>query len=89
MISTGAGDLDAQAQAWGLVVDREFGNCRCADEDEMEFSPDAASYKDNTWACRCLNSDLYLSQPENLYNCVNAGVKEPLSVNTQGACVNK
>ena len=30
-------NLDSQALAWGLTVDREFGGCRCADEDEMEF----------------------------------------------------
>lgn len=56
--------------AWGLVIDREFGGCRCADEQEMEFQPDADSYMDNSWACRCLNSDLYLSKPAMKYNCV-------------------
>ncbi len=37
---TGATDTNAQNIAWGLIVDREFGGCRCADEDEMEFQPD-------------------------------------------------
>ena len=70
--SVGSGDFNAQDQAWGLVVDREFGGCRCADEDEMEFQPDADSYMDNTWACRCLNQDLYLNKPEGKYVCVDA-----------------
>ena len=61
--ASGATDLNSQDQAWGLIVDREFGGCRCADEDEMEFQPDALSYSENSWACRCLNSDLYLEQP--------------------------
>jgi len=73
-LATGAGNFDRQDMAWGLVVDREFGGCRCADEQEMEFQPDAASYMDNSWACRCLNSDLYLSKPAMKYNCVLNGV---------------
>ena len=74
-LSTGGTNYDAQLSAWGLVVDREFGGCRCADEDEMEFGPNAAMYTDNTWSCRCLNSDLYLSQPEGAYKCwSSAGV---------------
>jgi len=55
LLANGVGDLASQDMPWGLVVDREFGNCRCADEDEMEFGPDADTYTDNTWSCRCLN----------------------------------
>ena len=54
--------------AWGLVVDREFGGCRCADEQEQEWAPvrlpvDTRAF-DNTadWRCECLNTDTYLSQ---------------------------
>jgi len=74
--------------AWGLVVDREFGSCRCADEDEMEFSPDAANYMDNMWACRCLNTDLYLSQPEAKYECVVdlSGARDASLSTTDGSC---
>jgi hypothetical protein len=51
----------SQSIAWGLEVDREFGGCRCADEDEMEFQPSKKTPAQNTWACRCLNEDLYTS----------------------------
>lgn len=71
MVSTSASDYAAQNIAWGLVVDREFGGCRCADEDEMEFGPNPVNYEDNMWSCRCLNTDLYVSQPEGLYKCWN------------------
>ena len=54
--------------AWGLVVDREFGGCRCADEQEQEWAPvrlpvDTRAF-DNTpdWRCECLNTDTYLSK---------------------------
>jgi len=59
--STWSTNFDSQKIAWGLVVDREFGGCRCADEDEMEFQPNRYTPADNTWACRCLNEDLYPS----------------------------
>ena len=68
--------MDAQKLAWGLTVDREFGGCRCADEDEMEFQPNKNMYEDNTWACRCLNEDLYPSMPNWTLTCklnVSAG----------------
>jgi len=68
-VAAGSTNYASQDMAWGLVVDREFGGCRCADEDEMEFQPDSASYMDNKWGCRCLNSDLYLSQPTAIYQC--------------------
>ena len=61
--------MDAQKLAWGLTVDREFGGCRCADEDEMEFQPNKNMYEDNTWACRCLNEDLYPSQADWQVTC--------------------
>lgn len=67
-LSTMGGNLDSQSVAWGLAVDREFGGCKCADEDEMEFGP-AARMAGNTWACQCLNNDLYLSEPELALNC--------------------
>ena len=63
LLNNGVGNFDRQDMAWGLVIDREFGGCRCADEQEMEFTPDSDSYNDNTWGCRCLNDDLYLSKP--------------------------
>ena len=61
-------DEAASEVAWGLVVDREFGGCRCADEQEQEWGPtrlpvntrDASS--ERFWACQCLNTDTYLSQ---------------------------
>jgi hypothetical protein len=53
----------SQSIAWGLEVDREFGGCRCADEDEMEFQPSKNMPAQDTWACRCLNEDLYTSKP--------------------------
>jgi len=53
----------SQNIAWGLTVDREFGGCRCADEDEMEFQPSKDMPAENSWACRCLNEDLYPSKP--------------------------
>jgi hypothetical protein len=62
-------NMGAQSMPWGLEVDREFGGCRCADEDEMEFQPHADSPADNTWACRCLNEDLYPSMPEWRITC--------------------
>ena len=54
--------------AWGLVVDREFGGCRCADEQEQEWAPVRLPVNtralDNTadWRCECLNTDTYLSK---------------------------
>ena len=51
------------AVPWGLTVDREFGGCKCADENNMEFAPDSVSNADNSWACQCLDPDLYLSAP--------------------------
>jgi len=30
----GIANKASQSVAWGLIVDREFGGCRCADEDE-------------------------------------------------------
>ena len=59
----------SQSLPWGLTVDREFGGCRCADEDEMEFQPSASTPADNTWACRCLNEDLYVSMPQWQITC--------------------
>lgn len=63
--STGAGDFNQQDQAWGLVVDREFGGCKCSAGEEAEFSPHLwqGKYEDNTWHCRCLNNDLYTDSP--------------------------
>jgi len=84
LVADGNGDTAAQNFPWGLVVDREFGNCRCADEDEMEFSPDPVDYKDNTWACRCLNSDLYVSMPEKQYECVDIGGARDAVTSTAG-----
>jgi len=52
-----------QTVAWGLVVDREFGGCRCADETRQEWMPDPATHLDSTWACYCLNTDTYLNMP--------------------------
>lgn len=49
--------------AWGLTVDVEFGGCKCADEEEMEFGPDPDTFADNSWRCQCLDTDLYLSEP--------------------------
>lgn len=37
----------------------------------MEFQPNATGYTVNTWACRCLNTDLYLSKPEGTYKCLD------------------
>jgi hypothetical protein len=68
MLRTMGGNLDSQAVAWGLSVDREFGGCKCADEDEMEFGP-AMMIAGNTWACQCLNNDLYLAQPDYTTHC--------------------
>lgn len=54
--------------AWGLVVDREFGGCRCADEQEQEWAParfpvtTLSATSENDWNCRCLNTDTYLSK---------------------------
>jgi len=30
------------------------------------------NFADNTWSCKCLNSDLYESMPELKYTCFNA-----------------
>jgi len=62
LLATGAGNFDAQAVAWGLVVDREFGGCKCADED-AEFN--LAPFNNNVanWSCKCLNKDLYPNMP--------------------------
>ena len=68
MLANMSGNFASQDTTWGLSVDREFGGCKCADEDEMEFGP-AEVMAGNTWACQCLNSDLYLSQPEIKKNC--------------------
>ena len=65
-------NLAAQSVAWGLTVDVEFGGCRCYDEDEQEFGPTPSNYADNNWSCKCLNSDLILDQPEEVYTCYNA-----------------
>jgi len=54
-LGAGSGVFSSQDRNWGLIPDREFGGCRCADEDEMEFQPDTKIPADNTWACRCLN----------------------------------
>lgn len=64
-----SGNLAAQKVAFGLTIDREFGGCRCSDQDEMEFGPNPAMQEDNTWRCQCLNDDLYLSQPVPEYVC--------------------
>ena len=61
--------FEQQDVAWGLTVDREFGGCRCADQDEMEFAPNRNVFAENTWRCQCLNEDLYLSQPELKKSC--------------------
>jgi len=50
---------------WGLTVDVEFGGCKCADEDAMEFGPDPDTFADNSWRCQCLDPDLYQSEPQN------------------------
>ena len=63
-------DFSSQSVPWGLVVDREFGGCACADSDEMEFRHNENDNEDedfnpnlnrvdSTWACKCLNADLY------------------------------
>lgn len=52
----------SQAVPWGLIPDREFGGCRCADQTEQEWGPNPQTYSDNTWACQCLNTDLYLNE---------------------------
>lgn len=83
MLSTSASNYSAQNIAWGLVVDREFGGCRCADEDEMEFGPNPVNYEDNMWACRCLNTDLYESQPEGLYKCWNSASSQETPTNIE------
>ena len=67
------GNWAAQDVAWGLVIDREFGGCRCADVDEMEFGPDPVNYQVNTWTCRCLNDDMYPSMPQKKYICNGDG----------------
>jgi len=79
----------SQNVAWGLTVDIEFGGCRCFDEDEMEFGPTPANYADNNWSCKCLNSDLYLSEPEKKYTCYDASNSSVVtkSVATTGECV--
>lgn len=57
---------------WGLVVDREFGGCRCSDEQEQEWGPShlpvdtLSAVSENNWACQCLNTDTYLNQPSGL-----------------------
>merc|ERR1712166_234951 len=76
LLADGNGNFDRQNLAWGLVVDREFGGCRCADEQEMEFTPNAADYTDNNWACRCLNEDLYTSKPQGKYTCLLNGAAQ-------------
>lgn len=54
--------------AWGLVVDREFGGCRCSDEQEQEWGPSRlpsttlSATSENDWRCQCLNTDTYLSK---------------------------
>lgn len=70
----GTDNVNAQAVAWGLTVDREFGGCRCADEDEMEFQPNPDTNDVNSWACYCLNNDLYLDQPVALTTVSGTGV---------------
>lgn len=82
-----SGNLDSQSVAWGLSVDREFGGCKCADEDEMEFGPQEVM-AGNTWACQCLNSDIYLAQPEVTMDCkvTATGAIEPPVV-TAGVAV--
>jgi len=87
LLNTGNGNFDRQDMTWGLVVDREFGGCRCSDEQEMEFTPNADTYTDNTWACRCLNSDLYLNMPDSKYQCTINGVHQSFTNNKLG-CVN-
>lgn len=71
LMAAGSGVFESQDKNWGIEVDREFGGCRCADEDEMEFQPSYKTPADNTWACRCLNTDLYLSAPVPKYECSN------------------
>ena len=62
---------DNNRVAWGLVVDREFGGCRCSDEQEQSWKPvylpSNTRALDNTadWRCECLNTDTYLSQVGN------------------------
>ena len=80
LLAAGGGNFDRQDLPWGLVVDREFGGCRCADEQETEFTPNPADYKDNTWACRCLNHDLYPSKPQGKYTCtLNGAVQDAVA----------
>ena len=68
---------DNNRVAWGLVVDREFGGCRCADEQEQEWGPvrlpSDTRVTDNTadWKCFCLNTDTYLSMPGALQSAAN------------------
>jgi len=81
-------NIAAQNVAWGLVVDIEFGGCRCADEDEMEFGPTVENFADNNWSCKCLNSDLYLSQPIATYSCIDAAnlAIAPFQTNDAAVC---
>ena len=85
-----SGNFYSQSVAWGLTVDREFGGCRCADQDEMEFGPDAGNMAPDTWRCQCLNDDLYLSQPELTTECrklANNKVLKPSAVEwTEASC---
>ena len=59
----------SSAVNWGLVVDREFGGCRCADEQEQEWGPShlpvntLSATSENDWRCQCLNTDTYLNEP--------------------------
>jgi len=78
-------NVAAQNDAWGLVVDIEFGGCRCADEDEQEFGPNVDNFADNNWSCKCLNSDLYLSQPAKRYSCHDAANPATVAIETNTA----
>ena len=89
--TVGSGNFARQDQAWGLEEDREFGGCSCADESEMEFQPNPLPYEDNTWACRCLNNDLYLAQPNEKYLCYDtttgvSGVNAAVLTNGVPSC---
>lgn len=65
-------------QPWGLVLDIEFGGCKCADE-KAEWGPNPANYSADSWGCYCVNPDLVGNQvsvtdPTSALNGVECGV---------------
>jgi len=69
-LANGAVDKARQDISWGLVVDREFGGCKCADDDAV-FKPHPRFNAGNAWSCVCTNDDFMPSMPEDKYITVN------------------